>query len=174
AEVVERVLELDDRLLQVDDVDLVPVAEDVWRHPGIPEAGLVTEMDTRLQHLSHRDRHVCELRKQTGCDLRRTAAWQLHQARRLEPGPGPGVSPLACLLRTAPVNDWRAGSPGPSPRRPGGPGLRPPGTPGTICRQARPGVRSIRGNRRTGANRHTPEQGPRLTATAKLRSTVNL
>jgi hypothetical protein len=38
-------------------VDLVAMTEDVGSHLGVPEAGLVAEMDTRLQHLAH-GRHV--------------------------------------------------------------------------------------------------------------------
>ena len=41
------------RLLEVDDMDLVALAEDVLGHLGVPEAGLVSEVDARLQHLSH-------------------------------------------------------------------------------------------------------------------------
>ena len=41
------------RLLEVDDVDSVTFAEDVRGHLRVPEAGLVSEMDTRFQHLSH-------------------------------------------------------------------------------------------------------------------------
>jgi hypothetical protein len=36
-------------------VDLVAMAEDIRGHSGIPEAGLVTEMDTRFQHFTHGD-----------------------------------------------------------------------------------------------------------------------
>ena len=41
------------RLLEVDDVDLVSFAEDERSHLRVPEAGLVSEMDARFQHLSH-------------------------------------------------------------------------------------------------------------------------
>jgi len=40
-------------LLEIDDVDLVSLAEDEWGHLRVPEAGLVSEMDTRFQHLPH-------------------------------------------------------------------------------------------------------------------------
>jgi hypothetical protein len=40
-------------LLQVDDVDLVTLAEDEGGHLRVPEAGLMSEMDARFQHLSH-------------------------------------------------------------------------------------------------------------------------
>ena len=40
-------------LLEVDDVDPVTLAEDVRGHLRVPEAGLVSEMDARLQHLPH-------------------------------------------------------------------------------------------------------------------------
>jgi hypothetical protein len=51
-------LEQRERLFQVDDVDLVAMAEDVRGHLGVPEAGLVSEMDTGFQHLTHGDGHV--------------------------------------------------------------------------------------------------------------------
>src|ERR1700682_421273 len=41
------------RLLEVDDVDPVSLAEDEGSHLRVPEAGLMSEMDSRLQHLSH-------------------------------------------------------------------------------------------------------------------------
>ena len=41
------------RLLEVDDVNLVALTEDVLGHFRVPEAGLVSEVDTRFQHLSH-------------------------------------------------------------------------------------------------------------------------
>src|SRR5690606_41370249 len=39
-------------LLQIDDVDAVPLREDVLPHLRVPAAGLVSEMDTRLEELS--------------------------------------------------------------------------------------------------------------------------
>src|SRR5688572_4672183 len=42
------------RLLEVDDMDLVSFAENERSHLRVPEAGLVSEMDARFQHLSHR------------------------------------------------------------------------------------------------------------------------
>ena len=45
------------RLLEVDDVDLVAMAVDVRGHLGVPEAGLVSEMDARFQHFTHGDSH---------------------------------------------------------------------------------------------------------------------
>ena len=34
------------------------MAEDVRGHLGVPEAGLVSEMDTGFQHLTHGDGHM--------------------------------------------------------------------------------------------------------------------
>src|SRR5712692_10187176 len=45
------------RLLEIDDVDLVAMTEDEGRHLRIPVAGLVSEMDARFEHLTHRGRH---------------------------------------------------------------------------------------------------------------------
>src|SRR5690606_20607273 len=45
------------RLLEVDDVNLVAMAENVGGHLGVPEARLVTEVDTGFQHFTHCDRH---------------------------------------------------------------------------------------------------------------------
>ncbi len=47
------VVELLERPLEIDDVDLVPMAEDVRCHLRIPEPGLVAEMNAGLQHLTH-------------------------------------------------------------------------------------------------------------------------
>ncbi|MBV6416709.1 MAG: hypothetical protein CMLOHMNK_01324 [Steroidobacteraceae bacterium] len=41
------------RLLEVDDVDAIALTEDERGHLRVPEAGLVSEMDARFQHLSH-------------------------------------------------------------------------------------------------------------------------
>ena len=41
------------RLFEVDDVDPVAFAEDERGHLRVPEAGLMSEMDARFQHLSH-------------------------------------------------------------------------------------------------------------------------
>jgi hypothetical protein len=49
------VLEHRQRFFQVDDVDLVAMAEDERGHLGVPEAGLVSEMDTGFQHFAHGD-----------------------------------------------------------------------------------------------------------------------
>src|SRR6476661_1074025 len=57
-----RVLEHRKRLFQVDDVDLVAMAEDERGHLGVPEAGLVSEMDTGFQHFAHGDCHEIFLR----------------------------------------------------------------------------------------------------------------
>ena len=43
-------------LLEVDDVDAVPLAEDVRLHLRIPALGLVSEVDAGLQQILHRDR----------------------------------------------------------------------------------------------------------------------
>jgi hypothetical protein len=39
-------------------VDLVAVAEDEGGHLGVPETGLVTEVDACFQHLAHSDGHM--------------------------------------------------------------------------------------------------------------------
>jgi hypothetical protein len=38
-------------------VDLVAMAVDVRGHLGVPEARLVTKVDTGFQHFTHRDSH---------------------------------------------------------------------------------------------------------------------
>ena len=53
AHVFHRVVVHRQRLLEIDDVDLVALAEDVVGHLRIPVAGLVAEMDAGLQHLTH-------------------------------------------------------------------------------------------------------------------------
>src|SRR5262249_50052125 len=42
-------------LLEIDDVDAVPRAEDVRLHLGVPPARLVAEVDARLEQVLHRD-----------------------------------------------------------------------------------------------------------------------
>ena len=43
------------RLEQVDDVDSVTLGKDVLLHLRVPTAGLVTELETGLQHFAHSD-----------------------------------------------------------------------------------------------------------------------
>src|SRR6185503_1864843 len=43
------------RLRQVDDVDPVPLAEDVGLHLRVPALGLVSEVDARLEQILQRD-----------------------------------------------------------------------------------------------------------------------
>ena len=42
---------------QVDDMDFIAMTENERGHLGVPEAGLVTEMDTGFQHFAHCYRH---------------------------------------------------------------------------------------------------------------------
>ena len=53
-----RFLEHRQRLFQVDDVNLVAMAEDERSHLGVPEARLVSEVDAGFQHFTHGDGHV--------------------------------------------------------------------------------------------------------------------
>jgi hypothetical protein len=57
ANVVHRLLVELHRLFEIDDVDLVALAEDVFGHLRIPVPRLVAEMDSGFQHLTHRYRH---------------------------------------------------------------------------------------------------------------------
>jgi hypothetical protein len=50
-----RRLDASERLLEVDDVDAAALAEDESLHLGVPPAGLVPEMDARLEQLTHGD-----------------------------------------------------------------------------------------------------------------------
>src|SRR5207247_8720368 len=59
---LERLLVHRQGLLEVDDVNLVAVAEDERRHLRIPVPGLMSEMDPGFQHLTHRGRHCNLLR----------------------------------------------------------------------------------------------------------------
>ena len=52
-EKLSRTLQLLHGLIQVDDVNLVPLLEDVWLHLRIPPLGLVTEMHARFQKFRH-------------------------------------------------------------------------------------------------------------------------
>jgi hypothetical protein len=40
-------------LLEINDVDLIALAEDELGHLGIPKTGLVSKMDARFQHPAH-------------------------------------------------------------------------------------------------------------------------
>src|SRR5690606_13328772 len=55
ADELRRLEEQRQGLLQIDNVDLVTFAEDERGHLRVPEAGLVSEMDARFQHTTHRD-----------------------------------------------------------------------------------------------------------------------
>ena len=57
ADVLHRLLVHRHRLFEIDDVNLVALAEDEIGHLRIPVARLVAEMDAGFQHLTHRDRH---------------------------------------------------------------------------------------------------------------------
>ena len=52
---VVRLLDRRDRLLQVEDMDAVALRKDERAHLGVPPAGLVPEVDARLQQLAHRN-----------------------------------------------------------------------------------------------------------------------
>ena len=65
---LHRLLELGQRLFEVDDVNLVAMAVDEGGHLGVPEAGLVTEVDTGFQHFAHRDGH--EVTPKVGSKIR--------------------------------------------------------------------------------------------------------
>ena len=54
---LQRLLVHRQRFFQIDDVNLVALAEDVIGHLRIPVACLVAEMHPGFQHLTHRDRH---------------------------------------------------------------------------------------------------------------------
>ena len=77
---VVRLVNLAHGLLQINDVDAVPLREDVLRHLRIPTAGLMSEMDTGLQKLFHRNycHNWC-----TSCFFLR-APHPLHHSRRRE------------------------------------------------------------------------------------------
>ena len=50
-----RLLDPDERLLEIDDVDPVALHEDEPLHLRVPPASLMSEVDTRLQELLHGD-----------------------------------------------------------------------------------------------------------------------
>jgi hypothetical protein len=52
---IERAREQRHGLAEVDDVDAVPLAEDVRLHLGVPAVGLVAEMRSGLEQLLHGD-----------------------------------------------------------------------------------------------------------------------
>jgi hypothetical protein len=50
-----RVFDAVHRLFEIDDVDAVALSEDESTHLGVPTAGLVSEVTSSLEHLSHGD-----------------------------------------------------------------------------------------------------------------------
>ena len=52
---IERAGEERNALRKIDDVDAVPLAEDVRLHLGVPAVGLVAEMRSGLEQLLHAD-----------------------------------------------------------------------------------------------------------------------
>ncbi len=52
------ILEHRQRFFQVDDVNFVAVTEDEGGHLGVPEASLVTKVDTGFQHFAHGNGHI--------------------------------------------------------------------------------------------------------------------
>jgi len=50
---VQSIVEGGHGVLEVEDVDLVPLTEQIRCHFGAPVAGLVAEVHTGLQHLTH-------------------------------------------------------------------------------------------------------------------------
>ncbi|CAG9262138.1 hypothetical protein PUN4_410040 [Paraburkholderia unamae] len=84
------------RLFEVDDVNLVAMAENEGGHLRVPEARLVTEVDTGFQHLAHGNCHVSILRKGLGLkpaavSVRPPAFWRSTR-------PTPWVRRLASVL----------------------------------------------------------------------------
>src|SRR6185312_5416644 len=55
AHLLERLLEQRHRLCEIDDMDPVTYPEQVRLHLGVPTPGVVAEMDTRFQQLTHRE-----------------------------------------------------------------------------------------------------------------------
>src|SRR5262249_10975487 len=55
AGLVQRLLEQGNRLGEIDDMDPVAHPEQVRLHLGVPTPGVVAEMDTRFQQLTHRE-----------------------------------------------------------------------------------------------------------------------
>ena len=54
---LEGFFKLHNRLFEVDDVNLVAGTEDVLRHLGVPETGLVAEVATSFEHFAHANGH---------------------------------------------------------------------------------------------------------------------
>src|SRR5262249_215445 len=76
------------RLLEIDDMDLVALSEDELRHLRVPEAGLVPKMHARFQHPAHR--HVGHGTSPLGLVL--------HAAPLTTPFPGHPVSGLTARV----------------------------------------------------------------------------
>src|SRR5690606_38775979 len=70
-------------LLEVDDVDLVALTENVGSHFRAPEAGLVAEVHTGLEHLTHRYRRHLVLQTKGYASARRCNRPPLHRSPAL-------------------------------------------------------------------------------------------
>ena len=54
----ESIIKCWDCVFQIDDVNFVPGAENVWLHPRVPVAALVSEVNSCAEHFLHIDGHV--------------------------------------------------------------------------------------------------------------------
>ena len=88
------VVDVRQRLLQVDDVDAVALGEDEALHLGVPAAGLVSEVDTALEQLAH------------GHDGHGTSFRRAPRGARVKADPSAGPH-LGCRLRPAGRRPWR-------------------------------------------------------------------
>src|SRR5699024_2992479 len=98
---LERVVDVAQRLLQVDDVDAVALGEDEALHLRVPTAGLMSEVDAALEQPSHG--HDGHGRSPSGRSAPDPGLSHRRAADALVPG-----------TRTAPPTSW---GPGPRPCR---------------------------------------------------------
>src|SRR5690606_12756309 len=66
------------RLLQVDDVDVIAPGHDEARHLGVPPTGLVPEVDAALEELAHGDDGHAEVSLSVGCAVGPGTGGDLH------------------------------------------------------------------------------------------------
>src|SRR5207244_3251850 len=68
------------RLREIDDVDPVPLAEDVRLHLRVPPLGLVAEVDARLEQILQRDAGQAASIKKAPSSQSPAASWTLEAA----------------------------------------------------------------------------------------------
>ena len=138
------ILDPGQRLLQVDDVDATPLAEDEALHLRVPAAGLVSEVDTCLEQLLHGDDgHDGLLPVGSLCRDPASGAGAGPGAPERRPRDGPGAW---CVVDARPGGrqaGWRCYRAGQAPRTSARAATRKPPAPTQVLEEADPLPRAL-------------------------------